>query len=184
MTGIKPSYELSIRRSIEELRNYRPINRSTKSISLIKEQQSIISGTRTATARAAAAAAEDWQLKKEQFSPTLELIRKMEEGDNHKDDPILDYAIEYKHTGSYPPSLSKEKKRAVRKRAATLIIENGEIYLERKKRGVKVITSVEEQTRIMRACHSDPTSGHFGSTKTWRRVAKQFYWRLTKSRNW
>lgn len=101
----------------------------------------------------------------------------MEEGDSHKDDPILDYAIEYKHTGSYPPSLSKEKKRAVRKRAATLIVENGEIYLERKKRRVKVITSVEEQTRIMRACHSDPTSGHFGSTKTWRRVAERFYWR-------
>ena len=70
----------------------------------------------------------------------------MEEGSNHKDDPILDYAIEYKHTGSYPPSLTKENKRAIRKRAATLIVEDGEIYLERKERRVKVITSVEEDT--------------------------------------
>ena len=101
----------------------------------------------------------------------------MEERDNHYDDPILDYAIEYKTTGSYLPTLTKEKKRAIRKRAASLISENGEIYLEWKKRKVKVIRSTEEQVRIMRACHADPTSGHFGTTKTWRRVAKRVYWR-------
>ena len=48
--------------------------------------------------------------------------------------------------------------------------------MERKKRRVKVVTSVEEQARILRACHSDPTSGHFGTTKTWRKVAERFYW--------
>ena len=93
------------------------------------------------------------------------------------EDHILDYAIEYKLSGSYPPSLTKEKKRAVRKRAVTLIADNGEIYVQRKKGRVKVVTSVEEQGRILRACHSDATSGHFGSTKTWRRVAERFYWR-------
>ena len=33
---------------------------------------------------------------------------------------------------------------------------------------VKVVTSVEERRRILRSCHSDPTSGHFGVTKTFR----------------
>jgi hypothetical protein len=93
------------------------------------------------------------------------------------EDLILDNAIEYKVSGKYPPSLTKDKKRAVRKRAATLIADNGEIYVERKKGRVKVVTSVKEQGRILRACHSDATSGHFGTTKTWRRVAERFYWR-------
>ena len=93
------------------------------------------------------------------------------------EDLILDSAIEYKLSGTYPPSLTKDKKRAVRKRVGTLIADNGEIYVQRKKGRVKVVTSVEEQGRILRACHSDATSGHFGSTKTWRRVAERFYWR-------
>ena len=93
------------------------------------------------------------------------------------EDHILDYAIEYKLTGTYPPSLTKDKKRAVRKRAETLITDNGEIYVQRKKGRVKVVTSVKEQGRILRACHSDATSAHFGTTKTWRRVAERFYWR-------
>ena len=46
--------------------------------------------------------------------------------------PILDLAIEYRLSGSYPTELTKDKKRAVRKRAATLIADNGEIYVERK----------------------------------------------------
>ena len=58
-----------------------------------------------------------------------------------------------------------------------MIADKGEIYVQRKKGRVKVVTSVEEQGRILRACHSDATSGHFGSTKTWRRVAERFYWR-------
>ena len=98
------------------------------------------------------------------------------EGETYpSEDHILDYTIEYKLSGTYPPSLMK-KKRAARKRAATLIADNGEIYVQRKKGRVKVVTSVKEQGRILRACHSDATSGHFGSTKSWRRVAERFYW--------
>ena len=42
---------------------------------------------------------------------------------------------------------------------------------------VKVITSVEDQKRILEACHCDPTSGHFGITKTWKRISERFYWK-------
>lgn len=38
------------------------------------------------------------------------------------------------------------------------------------------MTSIEDQRRILTSCHSDPTSGHFGITKTWIRVAERFYW--------
>ena len=40
-----------------------------------------------------------------------------------------------------------------------------------------MVTSVDDRKRILRSCHSDPTSGHFGITKTWRRLAERFYWR-------
>ena len=93
------------------------------------------------------------------------------------EDPILDYAINYAVNGTYPDELTKEKKRAVRKRAGTLILENGEVYLQRKGRRVKVIQSRKDQLLIVKACHSEPTSGHFGLTKTWRRVAERFYWK-------
>lgn len=42
---------------------------------------------------------------------------------------------------------------------------------------VKVITAKDERKRVLRSCHADPTSGHFGVTKTWRRLAERFYWR-------
>ena len=49
---------------------------------------------------------------------------------------VLDYAIEYKMKGAYPPGLTKDKKRAVRKRAQTICIEEGEVYILRKKNKV------------------------------------------------
>ena len=51
-----------------------------------------------------------------------------DEGDN-----IFQLAIEYCMTGSYPPGLTKDKKRAVRKRAKAVTVENGEVYLQPKK---------------------------------------------------
>ncbi len=38
-------------------------------------------------------------------------------------DEILEYAIQYAEDGSYPPELTKDKKRAVRKRAALLTVD-------------------------------------------------------------
>lgn len=49
---------------------------------------------------------------------------------------VLDYAIEYKMKGAYPAGLTKDKKRAVRKRAQTICIEEGEVYIWRKKNKV------------------------------------------------
>ena len=43
-------------------------------------------------------------------------------------------------------------------------------------REVKVVTDAIEQRRIVESSHSDPTSGHFGVTKSWSR-AERFYWR-------
>lgn len=62
-----------------------------------------------------------------------------EEGDNetaedeHKldADNILNYVIEYRMRGGYPPGLTKDKKRAVRKRAQAISVKDGEVYIQR-----------------------------------------------------
>ena len=41
---------------------------------------------------------------------------------------------------------------AILRRAATLTIENGEVFVERRGRKVKVITTVADQNRILRSC--------------------------------
>ena len=63
-------------------------------------------------------------------------------------DNILDYAIEYKMKGAYPPGLTKDKKRAVRKRAQTICIEEGEMYILRKKNKV-CLSDLSEEHMIL-----------------------------------
>ena len=80
--------------------------------------------------------------------------------DSVKHDDILYFTIYY--DGSYPDGLTKEKKRAVRKRAAKLETEKGEVFLLRKGKRIKVVQTEKEQKQILQACHSDPISGHYG----------------------
>ena len=37
--------------------------------------------------------------------------------------------------------------------------------------------SRKDQLLIVKACHSEPTSGHFGMTKTWKKITERFYWK-------
>lgn len=66
--------------------------------------------------------------------------------DIEKDDEILELAIHYVQNARYHPDLTKDKKRAVRKRAVTLTCEKGEVFLQ-------VVTSAEDRSRILNACH-------------------------------
>ena len=86
------------------------------------------------------------------------------------EDRILDRAIHYISNKTYHCELEKDKKRAVRKCAATLVLEDGEVFVQQKNRKFKVIRSREDQLLSVQACHCDPTSGHFGMKKTWRRL--------------
>ena len=51
-------------------------------------------------------------------------------------DEILEHATWYVQDGMYPPDLTKEKKRAVRKRATNLVVEKGKVFLKKKERKV------------------------------------------------
>ena len=55
-----------------------------------------------------------------------------------KEDEILEMAVYYILKGRYESNLSKDKKRAVRKRARSLSVEDGEVFMRRKKRKVRV----------------------------------------------
>ncbi len=90
---------------------------------------------------------------------------------------LLQFAIDFALTGTYLSldeltSDKRKDKRAIHRKAATLTVQKGKVYLQSQQRRVKVITTKEEQKRILHACHCNPTSGHFGVTKTWRRVAE------------
>ena len=41
---------------------------------------------------------------------------------------------------------------------------------------MRYIRNKEEQQRIIKACHSDATSGHLGFKKTMSRVTERFTW--------
>ena len=97
--------------------------------------------------------------------------------DSKEQEDIIDWAIAYRTSGSYPKLLSKDQKRAVRRRALTIEVDNGQVYVQKQKKRVKVIVSREEQVRILNSCHSDATSGHLGTRKTRRRIAERFYWK-------
>jgi len=73
------------------------------------------------------------------------------ESECKKNEDLLDFAINYKLKGSYPDNTSKDRKRAIRKRAKNLITDKGEIFLMRKTNRVKIVTSTEEQSRILQA---------------------------------
>ena len=114
----------------------------------------------------------------------MEDVNMVEDGElkNSDHDEILDAAITYKIDGTYPSEALKDRKRAIRKRAERLEIDKGELFFLRKNgQKVKIITDPAEQKRILEACHSDFTSGHFGVTKTCKRLTERFYWRgITK----
>ena len=108
----------------------------------------------------------------------------LQEGEvtSEKED-LLEAAIQYasaKHAGyedAYPPDASKVKKRAIRKRAESISVQNGKLfYTDRRKLIVEVVTA-DEQKHILWACHADITFGHFGVKKTAGRIAERFYWR-------
>ena len=65
-------------------------------------------------------------------------------------DEILDFAIEYRTTGLYPEGLNANKKRAVRKRATAIIVDQGEVFLKKKYKVRLYITCM--YVRIMCAC--------------------------------
>ena len=37
------------------------------------------------------------------------------------------------------------------------------------------MTSTDGRERILKACHSEPTSGHFELTKMWKRITERLY---------
>ena len=41
---------------------------------------------------------------------------------------------------------------------------------------LRYIQSVEEQKKILLACHVDPTAGHMGREKTFHRIKERFMW--------
>ena len=110
-------------------------------------------------------------------SDLTSLTQEPKTGGKDDDISLLDLSIDYLLTKSYPHNIDAKMKRSIRRRSSLLTFENGDILVRRKNRRVKVITNSTDRCRILEACHSAPTSGHFGVTKTRKKVSERFYWK-------
>ena len=62
------------------------------------------------------------------------LLFRMDNPEAYEEVPVLELAIAYDLMKSYPSDLDKDQKRAMGKRARSISVENGEVYLVKKKR--------------------------------------------------
>ncbi|KAL5515618.1 hypothetical protein EMCRGX_G000810 [Ephydatia muelleri] len=105
------------------------------------------------------------------------------ESETDIDDDIFELACNYKLTGKYPKDCPQNKKRTIRRQAKSIILQNGEVWKERKMNGktkvVRLISEAFEKQRILHSCHSDPTSGHLGIKRTIKRIRERltFTWK-------
>ena len=87
------------------------------------------------------------------------------EDEHQEPDNILEHAIEYCMKGSYPLGLTKDKKRAVRKRARAVTVENGEVFVQRRKKKVCTLLllafHVECQFKTYLTCNFPGEIGSF-----------------------
>ena len=113
---------------------------------------------------------------------------------------LADATFHYITESKYPGKCTKTKKRAIRKKAAMLVVRDGVMFFKKKKKGrvsmqirmmgdwviflfcmqvveLRYIQTREEQVKILRSCHMDPTSGHLGMKKTVSRISERFWWR-------
>ena len=57
------------------------------------------------------------------------------ESETDIDDNIFELACNYKLTGKYPKDCPQNKKRTIRRQAKSIILQNGEVWKERKMNG-------------------------------------------------
>ncbi|PIK39503.1 putative gypsy retrotransposon integrase-like protein 1-like [Apostichopus japonicus] len=95
---------------------------------------------------------------------------------------IFDYCLNQ----AYPEGLSRDQKKEFRRKCRNFTIKDGALFYIGHKQDhmARVISSREEQQRIVAACHKglgdtkepEALSGHFGRDKTQARIKERFYW--------
>lgn len=56
-------------------------------------------------------------------------------------------------------------------------VEEGKMsYKSRKGLWLEVVLSCTQREHILKACHSGPTAGHLGRTKTFYKISERYYW--------
>lgn len=100
----------------------------------------------------------------------------MNGGQRLQEDPLLNWAIEYRKNGKYPAGLPRNLKRSVRRRASSIVVDNaGKVYDRRQNRLVELVSLPEEKVRLFNQYHSSD-HGHLGWRKTWEAIKLKYYW--------
>ena len=67
-------------------------------------------------------------------------------------------------------------KRNVRRKCAAFTLISGTLHCHHKKHGDVRVIQQSEKNQILHACHSVPTSGHFGVNKTTQKSVSRYFW--------
>ena len=78
----------------------------------------------------------------------------------------------YLRDNEYPNFYNKDQKRNLRKRSQKFVLENGVLFYKGLDNSEprRWVPNVDEQKKILTACHSDKLAGHFGRDKTKHKV--------------
>jgi hypothetical protein len=74
--------------------------------------------------------------------------------------------IGYLKDKTYPPNVTKNDRRCVRRNAQRFQIFDDELYYVKCKEKRRKVVMHDEKKEILRICHDDPIAGHFGIEKT------------------
>ena len=124
----------------------------------------------------------------------VELSSQLSVAEESSELDLTDAAFHYITESKYPGECTEAKKKAIRKKAAMFAVRDGVMFFKKKKKGrvsmqirmmgdwviflfcmLRYIQTREEQVKILRSCHMDPTSGHLGVKKTVSRILERFW---------
>lgn len=85
-----------------------------------------------------------------------------------------DIVFQYLLLKEYPPDVSENRQRAIRRRANKFVLKDGILHYSSKETLKPWITDEKKQQNIIQACHADKLGGHFGRDKTREKVTSRY----------
>ncbi|XP_065681472.1 gypsy retrotransposon integrase-like protein 1 [Hydra vulgaris] len=101
----------------------------------------------------------------------------MDEQKSNYEEMMLADVSNYLSKSVYRHDCTLNDKRTIRRKAKRFRMEDNKLHRKTKKDlWLEVVFSKAQRKQIVNSCHSEPTAGHLGRTRTFYKVAERFYW--------
>nr|XP_047129866.1 uncharacterized protein LOC124805802 isoform X1 [Hydra vulgaris] len=101
----------------------------------------------------------------------------MDEQKSNYEEMMLADVSNYLSKSVYRHDCTLNDKRTIRRKAKRFRMEDNKLQRKIKKDlWLEVVFSKAQRKQIVNSCHSEPTAGHLGRTRTFYKVAERFYW--------